>query len=95
MAGDVPPQTGLVVDAYFRGRRSKPARLARRRARAARGEILFGTIDSFLVWRLTRRKCHITDVSNASRTLLFNIHTLQWDDELLKILDVPGDAPQR
>ena len=54
------------------------------RARAARGEILFGTIDSFLIWRLTRGRVHITDVSNASRTLLFNIHTLEWDDELLQ-----------
>jgi glycerol kinase len=59
------------------------------RDRAARGEVLFGTIDTFLIWRLTGGKCHVTDVSNASRTLLFNIHTLQWDDELLKLLDVP------
>lgn len=59
------------------------------RARAARGEVLFGTIDTFLIWRLTGGKVHVTDVSNASRTLLFNIHTLQWDDELLKLLDVP------
>ena len=59
------------------------------RERAARGEILFGTIDTFLIWRLTGGKCHVTDVSNASRTLLFNIHTLEWDDELLRLLDVP------
>ncbi len=51
--------------------------------------MLFGTIDTFLIWRLTGGKCHVTDVSNASRTLLFNIHTLQWDDELLQLLDVP------
>ena len=59
------------------------------RDRAARGEILFGTVDSFLIWRLTGGKRHVTDVSNASRTLLFNIHTLEWDDELLQLLDVP------
>jgi glycerol kinase len=84
-------KTGLVVDAYFSGTKIKYLLDSHDglRARAARGEILFGTIDSFLVWRLTRGKCHLTDVSNASRTLLFNIHTLQWDDELLTILDVP------
>jgi glycerol kinase len=84
-------KTGLVVDAYFSGTKIKYLLDAHdgMRARAARGEILFGTIDTFLTWRLTRGKCHITDVSNASRTLLFNIHTLDWDDELLKILDVP------
>src|SRR5207253_10556590 len=59
------------------------------RSRAERGEILFGTVDSFLIWRLTGGRRHVTDVSNASRTLLFNIHTLQWDDELLRILGVP------
>jgi glycerol kinase len=84
-------KTGLVVDAYFSGTKIKHLLDSHDglRARAARGEILFGTIDTFLIWRLTGRRCHITDVSNASRTLLFNIHTLQWDDELLKILDVP------
>jgi glycerol kinase len=84
-------KTGLVVDAYFSGTKIKYLLDAHdgMRARAARGEILFGTIDTFLTWRLTRGKCHITDVSNASRTLLFNIHTMDWDDELLKILDVP------
>ena len=59
------------------------------RDRAARGEILFGTVDTFLIWRLTGGKCHVTDVSNASRTLIFNIHTMQWDDELLRLLDIP------
>lgn len=84
-------KTGLVVDAYFSGTKIKHIldSVDGLRARAARGEVLFGTIDSFLLWRLTRGKCHITDVSNASRTLLFNIHTMEWDDELLKILDVP------
>jgi glycerol kinase len=84
-------KTGLVVDAYFSGTKIKHLldSFDGLRDRAARGEILFGTIDTFLIWRLTGGKCHITDVSNASRTLIFNIHTLQWDDELLKLLDIP------
>ena len=84
-------KTGLVVDAYFSGTKIKYLLDAHDglRARAARGEVLFGTIDSFLIWRLTNGRCHVTDVSNASRTLLFNIHTMSWDDELLRILDVP------
>ncbi len=84
-------KTGLVVDAYFSGTKIKHLLDLHDglRARAARGEVLFGTIDSFLIWRLTGGKVHVTDVSNASRTLLFNIHTMQWDDELLKLLDVP------
>ena len=84
-------KTGLVVDAYFSGTKIKHMldSVDGLRARATRGEILFGTIDSFLLWRLTQGRCHVTDVSNASRTLLFNIHTMEWDDELLAILDVP------
>ena len=84
-------KTGLVVDAYFSGTKIKHLLDSHDgwRARARRGEILFGTIDSFLIWRLTGGRRHVTDVSNASRTLLFNIQTLEWDDELLKILDVP------
>ncbi len=84
-------KTGLVVDAYFSGTKIKYLldSFDGLRERASRGEILFGTVDSFLIWRLTGGKCHITDVSNASRTLLFNIHTLEWDAELLKLLDVP------
>jgi glycerol kinase len=84
-------RTGLLLDPYFSG--TKIAHLLEStpglRARAEKGEILFGTVDSFLIWRLTGGKKHITDVSNASRTLLLNIHTLQWDDELLKQLGVP------
>ena len=84
-------KTGLVLDPYFSG--TKVAHLLDEidglRERAERGEVLFGTIDSFLAWRLTGGRRHVTDVSNASRTLLLNIHTLEWDDELLKILDVP------
>ena len=84
-------RTGLVVDAYFSGTKIKHILDSTDglRSRAARGEVLFGTIDSFLLWRLTRGARHITDVTNASRTLLFNIHTMEWDDELLRILDVP------
>ena len=72
-------KTGLVVDAYFSGTKIKHLldSFDGLRERAARGEILFGTIDTFLIWRLTGGKCHVTDVSNASRTLLFNIHTLR------------------
>jgi glycerol kinase len=84
-------KTGLVVDAYFSGTKIKHLldSFDGLRARAARGEVLFGTVDSFLIWRLTGGTRHVTDVSNASRTLLFNIHTQDWDDELLRLLDVP------
>jgi glycerol kinase len=84
-------KTGLVLDAYFSGTKIKHLldSFDGLRDRAARGEILFGTIDSFLIWRLTGGAVHVTDVSNASRTLLFNIHTMEWDDELLRLLDVP------
>jgi glycerol kinase len=84
-------RTGLVVDAYFSG--TKIAHLLDTipgvRSRAEKGEILFGTVDSFLTWRLTGGKRHVTDYSNASRTLIYNIHTLDWDDELLRILNIP------
>ena len=84
-------KTGLVVDAYFSGTKIKHLldSFDGLRGRAARGEVLFGTIDTFLIWRLTGGKVHVTDVSNASRTLIFNIHTMQWDDELLRLLDIP------
>ena len=83
-------RTGLVLDPYFSG--TKIAYLLDKhklRARARRGEILAGTIDTFLLWRLTGGEVHATDASNASRTLLFDIHNLDWDDELLGILRVP------
>ena len=84
-------KTGLVMDAYFSG--TKIAHLLATvdglRARAEKGDILFGTVDSFLIWRLTGGRVHVTDVSNASRTLLMDLVTLQWDDELLKIMGVP------
>jgi glycerol kinase len=84
-------KTGLVVDAYFSGTKIKHLldTVEGLRKRAAAGEILFGTVDSWLIWRLTGGKRHVTDVSNASRTLVFNIHTLDWDDELLRVLDIP------
>ena len=84
-------KTGLVIDAYFSGSKIKYLldQTPGLRERAARGEVLFGTVDSFLVWRMTGGKRHVTDYSNASRTLLYNLHTLDWDDELLTILDVP------
>lgn len=84
-------KTGLVLDPYFSGTKIKYLldTIPGARAKAERGDILFGTIDTFLAWRLSRGRLHITDPSNASRTLLFNIHTGQWDDELLQLLDVP------
>jgi glycerol kinase len=84
-------RTGLVIDAYFSGTKVKHLldTVPGLRKRAEAGEIAFGTVDTFLVWRLTGGRCHVTDVSNASRTLMFDIHTLQWDDELLKILGIP------
>jgi glycerol kinase len=84
-------KTGLVVDAYFSGTKVKWLldNTSGLRARAENGEIAFGTIDSWLVWKLTGGRAHITDYSNASRTLMYNIHDLSWDRELLEILDVP------
>jgi glycerol kinase len=84
-------RTGLVLDAYFSGTKIKHLldTVPGLRSRAEQGEVLFGTVDSFLLWRLTGGRRHATDVSNASRTLLFNIRTLNWDEDLLKILGVP------
>jgi glycerol kinase len=84
-------KTGLVIDPYFSGTKIKHLLDSADglRERARRGEILFGTVDTFLIWRLTGGRVHVTDPGNASRTLLFNIHTLDWDDELLALLDVP------
>jgi glycerol kinase len=84
-------RTGLLIDPYFSG--TKVAwlldELPGARARAERGELAFGTVDSWLTWHLTGNRTHVTDVSNASRTLLFNIHTNDWDEELLRLLRVP------
>lgn len=84
-------KTGLVIDAYFSGTKVKWIldNVKGARERAENGELCFGTIDSWLVWKFTRGKMHITDVSNASRTLLFNINTMQWDKDLLKLFNIP------
>ncbi len=83
--------TGLVVDAYFSGTKIKWIldHVKGARKEAEKGNLLFGTIDTWLIWKLTGGQAHVTDYSNASRTMLFNIQTLQWDDKLVKALDVP------
>ncbi|QYX65166.1 glycerol kinase GlpK [Shewanella putrefaciens] len=83
--------TGLLLDPYFSGTKIKWIldNVPNARAQAERGELLFGTIDTWLVWKLTEGKVHVTDPTNAARTLLFNIHSLTWDDKLLKALDIP------
>ena len=85
-------KTGLLIDAYFSATKVKWMldNLPGVRERAEKGELRFGTVDSWLVWNLTRGQVHVTDVSNASRTLLFNIHTLQWDSELLDLFGIPA-----
>lgn len=85
-------RTGLLVDAYFSASKIRWIldHVDGAHARAERGELLFGTIDSWLVWNLTGGAAHVTDISNAARTLLFNIHTRQWDAELLALLDIPA-----
>jgi glycerol kinase len=83
-------RTGLPLDAYFSGPKIRHIlREGDLAGRAGRGDLAFGTVDSFLVWRLTGGQVHATDVSNASRTLLFDINTLAWDDELLRLIEVP------
>jgi glycerol kinase len=84
-------KTGLIIDAYFSATKVKWIldNVSGARDLAKKGELAFGTVDSWLVWNLTRGKLHVTDVSNASRTMIFNIHTLKWDSELLKIFDIP------
>ena len=84
-------KTGLVIDAYFSGTKVRwlLEHIPGARERAERGELAFGTIDSFLIWRLTGGARHVTDVTNASRTLLFNIHTGAWDDDILAALNIP------
>lgn len=84
-------KTGLVIDAYFSGTKIKWIldNIKGAREKAAKGMLAFGTIDSWLVWKLTGGQIHITDVSNASRTMLFNIHTLKWDADMLELFDIP------
>ncbi|CVK16384.1 glycerol kinase [Apibacter mensalis] len=84
-------KTGLILDAYFSGTKLKWIldNVPGAREKAEQGKLCFGTVDTWLVWKLTRGKMHVTDVSNASRTLLFNIHTLEWDEDLLKLFNIP------
>ncbi|QWQ55248.1 glycerol kinase GlpK [Staphylococcus pseudintermedius] len=84
-------KTGLLLDPYFSGTKVKWIldKVEGAREKAAKGDILFGTIDTWLVWKLSGGRAHVTDYSNASRTLMYNIHELKWDDELLELLDVP------
>lgn len=84
-------KTGLIIDAYFSGTKVKWIldNVPGARKRAEMGKLRFGNVDSWLVWRLTRGEVHVTDVTNASRTMLFNIHDLKWDEELMELLDIP------
>src|SRR5205085_7226269 len=89
--GTVRERTGLVIDAYFSGPKVRWIldQVPGAQARADRGELLCGTVESWLVWKLTGGRVHVTDVSNASRTMVFDIHRAAWDDELLAALDLP------
>ncbi|MFA6469339.1 MAG: glycerol kinase GlpK [Bacteroidota bacterium] len=90
-AAIIQQKTGLIVDAYFSGTKLKWIldNVRGAREKAEKGELAFGTIDTWLVWNLSGSALHLTDVSNASRTMLYNIHTCQWDDELLNLLSIP------
>jgi glycerol kinase len=91
-AETIQQKTGLIIDAYFSATKLKWIldNVEGARAKAENGELAFGTIDSWLTWKLTNGEVHVTDVSNASRTMLYNIHTLQWDEELLKLFNIPA-----
>lgn len=93
-ADTIQQKTGLIIDAYFSATKLKWIldNVAGARQKAINGELAFGTIDSWLTWKLTNGEVHVTDVSNASRTMLYNIHSLQWDEELLKIFDIPASV---
>ena len=93
LAEIIQKKTGLVVDAYFSGTKIKWIldNVSGVREKAKKGEVLFGTVDSWLIWNLTKSKAHVTDYSNASRTMLFNIHNLDWDEEILAELDIPRE----
>jgi len=90
---EVYEKTGLRIDPYFSATKIKWIldNVKGAREKAEKGELLFGTVDTYLLWHLTGGKCHMTDYTNASRTLLFNIHTLKWDDDLLKLFDIPKE----
>lgn len=91
LEGYIRDNTGLVLDAYFSGTKIKWIldNVEGARAKANKGDLLFGTIDTWLIWKLTGGKVHVTDYTNASRTMIFNIKTLKWDEKLLKALDIP------
>ena len=91
MTGFIREKTGLIIDAYFSATKIRwiLENVPGARAKAEAGKLRFGTVDTWLIWNLTRGEVHVTDVSNASRTMLFNIHTLAWDEELLKLFDIP------
>ena len=91
LADTIQQKTGLLIDAYFSGTKLKWIldHVPQAREMAARGELAFGTVDSWLIWQLTGGKVHATDVTNAARTMLFNVHSNQWDPELLEALDIP------
>lgn len=93
-ASVIQQKTGLVIDAYFSATKIKWIldNIPGARDKAGKGELCFGTVDTWLLFKLTNGKAYTTDVSNASRTMLFNIHTLQWDDELLKLFNIPGSV---
>ena len=84
-------RTGLIVDAYFSATKIRWIldNIPHARERAEAGELLFGTIETWLIWRMTNGQAHVTDYSNAARTMLFNIHSLEWDNEILELLDIP------
>lgn len=90
-------KTGLLLDAYFSGTKVRwiLENVPGAREKAEKGELRFGTVDTWLIWNLTRGEVHVTDVTNASRTLLFNIHTLEWDSELLKLFGIPASMLPR
>ena len=90
-------KTGLVLDPYFSGTKIKwyLDRIKGLRERAQKGDICFGTVDSWLIWKLTNGESHVTDMTNASRTLIFNIRTFKWDQQLLKILRIPSSMLPR
>ena len=96
-AGLIQQKTGLVLDAYFSATKLEWLldEVPGVRARAEKGELAFGTMDAWLVWNLTGGREHVTDVSNASRTLLFNLHSMQWDDELLRLFNIPASVLPR
>ncbi len=91
LTGLIREKTGLIIDAYFSATKIRwiLENVPGARAKAEAGKLRFGTVDTWLIWNLTRGEVHVTDVSNASRTMLFNIHTLAWDEELLKMFDIP------